>query len=438
MAGVVDDALVRQGGFPAGLNNRAPDTRGPTDDNGTPTALREAVNITLDQAGHPRRRPGQTKRIDGRAHSLFAFNDWLLAVVDGDLQAYLQAPDGALALDATLVPGLGERFVTYATDDFSVWWSNGVTSGRIDDDLSAHPFWIDTPDPVRLDTGSGALAAGRYEVCVTVVDAYGRESGASGPVGVQVTAGQGIRVTLPMAVPLGAVRWRLYVTPPDGEVFYQQAELGLLSGSTVVGNLTPSAKLETLWMQPVAHCHRLRYGHSRLFGLANNVLVWSEPYRLGLMSPDNHIVLGAEATLLEPVGDGTDGAGVWVADHKRTYFMAGADPENWQQQARYPHAAVPGTSTTVPGSYFGLDTTADVAYWVARNGVPCIGLPGGQLILLREDALALPVDAERGATGLMLFEGIHQLLTTTLAASANLAAASDRADATVTRRGHRP
>jgi hypothetical protein len=174
-----------------------------------------------------------------------------------------------------------------------------------------------------------------------------------------------------------------------------------------------------------------------LFGLAGNVLIWSEAYRLGLMHPDNHIVLGSEATLLEPVGDGTDAAGVWVADHKRTYFMAGADPATWQQQARYPHAAVPGTSMTLPGSYFGLEITGDVAYWMARNGTPCIGLPGGQLIPLREDALALPVDAERGATGMMLFDGIFQLLTTTIAASANAAAASDSVDATVTRRNHR-
>ena len=102
-----------------------------------------------------------------------------------------------------------------------------------------------------------------------------------------------------------------------------------------------------------------------------------------------------------------------------------------------PHAAVPGTSTTLPGSYFGLEVET-VAYWLATNGTPCIGLPGGQLIPLREDALALPVEAERGATGLMLFDGIRQLLTTTIGASANLAAASDSVDATVTRRDHRP
>ena len=72
------------------------------------------------------------------------------------------------------------------------------------------------------------------------------------------------------------------------------------------------------------------------------------------------------------------------------------------------------------------------------QAVSCIGLPGGQLIPLREDALALPVDAERGATGLMLFDGIRQLLTTTVSASSNLGKAGDSIEATVTRRDHRP
>jgi len=436
MAGTRDDALVRQAGFPAGLNNRAQGTQGPNDENGSPIALREAVNVVLSRTGAPMRRPGQILRGAGKAHSLFPAWHWLLAVVDGELRAYMQGPDGSLTLDAVLAMP-GDRFCTYATDDFSVWWSNGVTSGRIDEDLSVHPFWIDTPDPVQLAVGAGALASGRYEVSVTAVDADGRESGASGAVGVNVPTGGALTVNLP-AAPAGTVRWRLYVTPPDGDMLYQQAELPASATSASVGNLTQTAKLETQWLHPLLPVQCLRYGHSRLFGLAGNVLIWSEPYRIGLMATDNHIVLGSEATLLEPVGDGTEGAGVWVADHKRTYFMAGADPEAWQQQARYPHAAVPGTSCTVPGSYFGLETTGNVAFWMARNGTPCVGLPGGQLMPLREDSLALPVDAERGAVGLMLFEGLHQLLTTTFGASANLASASDSIDATVTRRDHRP
>ena len=223
MAGTSDKELFRLGGFPAGLNNRASSTEGPTDENGVQVALREAVNVSLTAQGHPKRRPGQVARAAGKAHSLFAMEPWLLAVVDGELRAYMPAADGALTPDAVLATP-GDRFCTFAGDDFSVWWSNGIVSGRIAEDLSAHPFWVDTPDPVSLAAGTGSLPKGRYEVSVTAVDAEGRESGASGAVGIMLQAGQGIVVALPPA-PAGAARWRVFVTPPDGDVLYEPAEL---------------------------------------------------------------------------------------------------------------------------------------------------------------------------------------------------------------------
>lgn len=433
MAGPRNDDPVRWPSFPDGLNNVREATDPPVDEDGRHTALLDAVNVSLTATGKPKRRPGQIHRIPGRAHSLFSGRDHLFGVTDGVLGAYRAAADGALTLDVALATP-GDRFVTYATDDYSIWWSNGIEQGRIDEDLSVHPLWIDTPAaPLLALAGAGGLARGRYEVTVVAVDAAGRESGASGPVGLQVPSGQGIVVTLPNA-PQGTSRWRVYVTPPNGEVFYQVADLPPSATTTTIGHHAAGARCETLWLHPLLPCKHMRFGHNRIFGLANNVLIWSQEYRPGLMHPDNHIVLGDEATLLEPVGEGGDGAGCWVADHKRTYFLTGADPEGWRQIARYPHAAVPGTSMTLPGTYFRLETTDPVAFWLARNGTPCIGLPGGELIPLREESLALPIDAERGATGLMLFEGIRQLLTTTISASANLAAASDSADATVRRR----
>ena len=89
----------------------------------------------------------------------------------------------------------------------------------------------------------------------------------------------------------------------------------------------------------------------------------------------------------------------------------------------------------VPGSVFGLETTAPVAYWLARNGVFCLGLPGGQVIPMKEESLALPVDAERGAAAVLLFDGIRQVLASTFGGLPNTAAASDSADVTVRRNG---
>lgn len=441
MAGTDEAQLGKFGPFTAGLNNKAKPNQGPVDQNGNQVALAEAVNVDLDATGWPRMRRGQVVRVEDAAHSLFPLPEHLLAWVAGSINAYRVEGDGDLTLDTALVTGLGDRLVTYASDDFDVYWSNGAEQGRIDaTDLSAHPFWIATPNPVSLAAiANGGLPAGEYDVSVTALDAAGRESAASSPVIVTLTAGQGITVTLP-AAPAETAAWRVFVSPPNGDVLYRCAQLPANATSYAIGVHVAGEQLQTAWMSVFPPVTLLRYGHGRLVGSINGVVVWSPPYRLGLTQDTNYLPFGTENTLLEPVGEGGDGAGAgwWIADHKRTYYMASGDPEQWAtagQIAKYPHAAVPGCSVLAPGTVFGLETTAPVAFWLARNGVFCLGLPGGTLMPMKEESLALPVDAERGAAAVLLFDGIRQILTTTMGGTANTAAASDSADVTVRRNG---
>lgn len=429
---VSDKALFPMGPFPAGVNNVAPGTKPPTDQDGNVLALREGVNIDFDATGRPRRRRGYGYEVSGEAHSLFSTGEHLFANVAGVLGAY----DGDPLVLVQAIRTVGERFVSITSDDFDVFWSNGVEIGRIDADLADLPIWIGTPDPcVVAATAAGGLAAGSYEVSVTVTDASGRESGASNPVVLTMTAGQGIAVTLP-AAPVTAVAWHVYVSPPNGDVLYHVANLPIAATSVNVGVHTPGKALETAWLFPMLPCTVLRYGHGRLMGLTADAMIWSESYRLGLMHDQNALGLNGP-TLLEPVGEGGDGAGWYVADRKRTYFLAGSDPHKAQQVIRYGHSAVPGSSMIVPGNVFGLETTAPVAFWLATNGVFLIGLPGGVIQPVREGQLALPQDSERGAVGYFEFDGIRQMVASIVAGTANPLAVgmSDSADATVRRNG---
>lgn len=433
MAGVNDKALQREGGFPAGVNNRAAWEQPPRDDDGNIVAARAAENIDFDASGRARMRRGRMTRVAGAHHSLHSTGRHLLAMAGADLVAY-DDPGTGLELVQTLIAGLGDRYVSYCSDDYSTWWSNGLVNGRIDEDLGLHPFWPDTPAAVVLAASSaGGLAAGSYEVSVTVLDADGRESGASAPAVIQLAAGQGIAVTLPPA-PADAARWRVYRSTPDGEQQYRAAELAIATTTVQLGTTTLGAALETAWLFPMPACQVIRYGHGRILGLQADALLWSQPFRVGLMHDEN--VLGLRgATMLEPVGEGGEGAGWYLADEKRTYWLAGADPKAWSQVIKVPHAAVPGTSTVVPGDKLGLDTSALCAFWLGRNGTYYVGLPGGTVQPIRASELALPVDAERGATGYFEFEGIQQLFTTILAGGANRAAMGDDAAATVRRNG---
>jgi hypothetical protein len=54
------------------------------------------------------------------------------------------------------------------------------------------------------------------------------------------------------------------------------------------------------------------------------------------------------------VGDGTDGAGLYVSDGKRTYFLSGANPARVvAARSPMPAGAMPGRFAWVPGEVWG-------------------------------------------------------------------------------------
>jgi hypothetical protein len=434
--GISDRELDRNLSFPAGLNNVTDPGSFPRNEDGQLLAFAKGQNVDVTDAASVVRARGHEILIQGVAHSLHPRRTELLACVDGELRAYGRSGN-SLTLMATLATGL-QGFVTHATDDFeTTYWSNEARSGRVLQDLSVRDgLWIDTPQPVSLAAITGGMPPGAYEVSVTVIDSAGAESGASAPVVLHLTTAGAIAITLPPA-PAGTAGWRVYATTTDGADMALAAELPSAATSAAIHEIPRGPALETAWMRPLPPCSKLVYAMNRLFGITGrNALVWSEPYRLGLMGPNNVLLLGAEATLLECVGEGSEAQGLFVADHKRTYWLAGANPANWQQVARRPAAAVPGTATLVPGTAFGLETETNVAFWIERSGTACLGLAGGNVIPVRDGEVAMPVDAERGAAGFFAHQGVRHILTSLLGGGLNpLAQASDSAEITVRRNG---
>lgn len=436
MAGVRDGELAKPGPWPLGVNNVARAHELPLDENGNPTSLRQAVNVDLDNAGWPRLRAGTVQRAAyGRAHSLFGGAHALLGIADGDLVAFDESANAT-----TVLAGVGDRYASFAEGVDDVLWSNGLQIGRITPDLLAGPVWIDTPlSPGATAVGSGGLAAGEYAVSITAFDASGRESGASPPVAVVVAANGGILLALP-ALPAGATRGRVYCSAANGGLdegetaLYAAIEFPPGQTSLLLGAFEPGRACETQWLRPLPPGQFVRRWNGRTFIAAVNLLCWSEPLRDGLMHHDSTLRFGADITLMEPVGEGGDGSGIFLADHARAYFLSGGKPAEWQRVVRYSHPAVRGTSVIAPGTAFGLETSAPVACWLATNGAFCLGLPGGQVQPMTEGRLAL-APGDHGAMAFREVNGLRQLITTFLSGGVNSLAASDRAVATVRRNG---
>lgn len=431
MASVRNPDGLRLRGFPTGVNNVAPEQDPPTDEFGRATSLREAVNVDLVGPGKKvRRRQGYALQISGRAHSPATIrgSGLLYAVVDGDLNVY----DRSFGLLDTVRAGVGDGYLTYAEVNGELYWSNRTEFRCIRGGVDT-PGWIDCPGvpaATAMDASTSALDPGTYRVAMTWFDADGRESGAAGIAEVDIAAGQLLRV-VPPAAPVGAAKGRIYVSPPNGEELYATQDI-TIEAWVGIGRVGDGKLLETLWRAPLPPSEILRFGHGRLFFASGNLLGWSDALRFGLTTHDNYFRLGQEITMLEPLGDGDAGAGVFAADHKNVYWFDGANPKEWRRRIVYGHAAVPGTSLVVPGNVLGLDTTAPVAAWMGKNGVFCAGLPGGAVQPLTEGKLALP-DGERGAALYREQQGIRQLVMSYLTTDVNRLAIGDRASASVTR-----
>lgn len=438
MPGVSDKGLYTLQGFPAGVNNVAPEHDLPRNDDGLPAALREAVNVDLvGPSKKPRLRAGYTQRLEGRFHSPVRIQSEthgkvLVSVCDGDLRAWVAR---GLVPIGTLRAGVGERPLTYADVHGDLYWSNGQDFRRIRSrDLADLPGWIDCHgSPLVEAVAGGGMPAGTYRVAVTMLDAEGRESGAPGAVEVDLLEGEGLRVhALPFSPE--AVQARVYITPPDESELYAAAQVG--TGTTQVlltGQPWADGKaLETLWMRPLPPCQILRWWNGRLLGASGNLVVWTEPHHFGLAKRTTYMRMGQRITMLEPIGGGGEGAGLYVADHKNTYWCGGPSPEKWSRVIRNDAPVVPGTSLVVKGSDLGLETQQQVVFWLSEDGTFYAGMPGGEVVPLTEGRLALPA-GEEGASLFRSYNGFRQILTTFIASGRNGLAVVDRASATVTR-----
>jgi hypothetical protein len=435
MAGVPNSKVKAILGWPAGVNNRAPENALPSDEFGNILALRQAVNVNISNEGKPSRRSGFARRITGSAHSLFRHEGHMLAVVDNDLVAY--TPDLA---PATVRAGLGSLPVGWAglPEIGLAWWTNSQQIRCVGPNLEDLPLWIDAPGQLHAApvVGQGGLHAGRYQVAVTYRDGYGRESGTMLSAEVDVEQGGGIAVS---AIPANAaaVTARVYVSDHNGgDVLYWAMDIAMpATGTYLVGAGTRGKPLETQWLEPLPPGQLLEVFATRLIVARGATLFWSEPLYYGLTHlSKNYASFGGEVTLLKAVAEGEGSAGMFIATDTTTYFVSDANPKNWARMKRYPHGAVAGTGVTVSGSVFNVEYTGTVAFWLATNGVFCLGLPGGTVLPLTDRTLALP-GFERGASLLRERNGVRSILTTMLGGSTNALAMGDSAVAEIRRHG---
>lgn len=428
MAGVRDDDLRGMGPWPSGINNLAKEGRLPTDETGRAVGLREADNLDIDRAGFVSRRGGSDRFFTGDlSHSLWSHDDleFGLFADAGALHAVL--PDGSIeALDV----GVGQLPLSYDLFGDRVLFCNAMVSGMVGLDLQPRAWAPEQPpgQPQLAAVAGFALNPGQYQVGITFTDALGRESGnALAAAVVEVAEGQGIQVSQ-IPVPQSAETLRVNVYLSDANDTVLRLHSNLVAGTTTLLIGAPAqgraAMTQFLTTMPPGRIVRLLNG--RQFVADGRYLRWSPPMRYGLTDRVRNVMrFNDDIDLMEPVGRGTESAGFFVAAGKRTYWLGGADPANWNQPIAYGHGAVPGSSIVINADVLGFDSSAPVAFWLARNGRFVVGMPGGQVVPLKRDEFVAQ-DADRAAVLLREQGGIRQLITALRAPRTNSFAIADK------------
>lgn len=428
MAGVSDKGLISSGPWPLGVNNLAKEGALPTNEDGLVLALREADNVDLDRAGYASRRGGYTAGFVGQlTHSLWS-DDLLqfgLMVDDGVLHAVHAG--GSVQSLGTIV---GNQPLSYALVNDRVFFSNQYACGLVTLDLQVNAWAPAQPagQPAVSAVSGMSLPAGTYQVAITYTDLLGRESGSSLAVQVQVSANGGIALQgIPQPADITAnPTINVYASNANDQVLRLYATMPSGLNSLTIEQDAQGRALATQFLSSMPAGQIVRLHSGRQFVAQGRYLRWSPALRYGLTNPSKNVIRFRDPIdMVEPIGRGGAGAGVFVATGGKTYWLGGADPDTFSQRIAHSAGVVPGTSITLPGNVLGMETTDEVLVWLSRNGQFCVGGEGGRVTALKQGQ-AVVNDADRGAVMYREVDGKLQLVVGLKGARQQGLAVSDR------------
>jgi hypothetical protein len=253
-----------------------------------------------------------------------------------------------------------------------VWWSDGVTLGRIAPDGTARPGTLPETAAPTVTITTGSLPQGDYLVAVTWVDAYGMESACGALTQVTLNATGGLQVAVG-AVPADAAVVRLYCSQANG----QQARLigDYAPGAwpvTITTTPTSKAVLRTAGVSPLPAGAGLTSRGGFLLTWIDNVLFHSYGDFTALCDPSQHLHQ-FPGTILGAVGVEQ---GVWVATSNGLYWLAGKDLTQAGVSHRLDTRTYASGGALLPPEMSGLETGWPVAMFASDEG-PVFGTADG-------------------------------------------------------------
>lgn len=176
--------------------------------------LQRADDVLVTDSEAMVRRQGYAPVVTGVMRGAFSTLDFTrFYIVSGTT---LQRVNADMSL-RTLRTGLAPRDMHWVEINRTVFFTNGVDSGIIDQDDQVIDWDWQLPTPPTLSAGTGSLPAGRYQVACTYVLADGRETGSSGSVAIDLPADSSLQISnIPQ---VAGLQTQTYIAPADSTVF---------------------------------------------------------------------------------------------------------------------------------------------------------------------------------------------------------------------------
>lgn len=416
--------LEKLGPFPAGANNVALETSVPQ------KSFREGINVDVRDDGKIERRDGYELRIAAdEPHSLFAYG-YRAFFVEGVTLMSFELINGAETLPILLYDDLvRDAPLAHCLVDPDIYVSDGDVALRIAPNGVVAPWSLPIPTaPLVSAAAGGSLFNGTYGVAYAYKASTGEEGALSDTAFVEAATGS----TLTLQIPTTPYRVAVYMTKPDGQELLLYGVVPGSVGSVAINKQALSRPPVTEDCDPMPAGQHAAVWNGRLLVSSGPLLIWSVAFQYGVTRLNsNYRELLEDITMLAAVDTAQ---GFFLGQQSRTYYVAGADPDDARLIEAYPAGVVPGTMRMVPGARLPFENPPKslVPMWLATNGVFCVGLPDGTIEPLTESRFAARV-GDRGTAAFVQKDGLNRFLATVRNPADNNFAMSDQFTAEVVR-----
>lgn len=343
------------------------------------------TNMDLDDEGSARLRAGLTDRVTTTAALNTFSGAGLLLLQDQGVIKSVNTGDWSTS---DIVTGLNASArVDFHEHDNQVWWTNGITNGRILADESAEGWGSAVPPSPTLGTTAGDLPAGLYQVAATYLDGAGVESGAGKAASVVLNGTTDITATL--TPDANAVSVRFYATSAD-----VKGESGLFWVKTVAVGSLPTTIDDVTISRYALKTQNMRgpVAGDGVFSYKDILGTWKDNWIYPSSGLSPHLFrLGHDIVKMPHNIQAVAGTeqGIFVATVKGLHYLAGDTLRTMSRVRKDSHGYAKGYAL-IPGDKLPQLKAGNtpVAFFVNEFGLVA-GLPGGNVVQIPQDQLRI-------------------------------------------------